>query len=276
MSERHIGERFLGPYPGYYAWTNRINQLNQSVDRFQPSKGQYLNLYRTSELPDSQTSKETRAMPKMQESFSGAGTDLQPVEKSERAWYEGPFSHVHHQGLGSTPDVDSLRDFHLQFVTGIKKQTTPAIVSGLQANGTEALAPSRFFYQSSCILPSASSLMLMDTPVKVVHVSFTSGVVVGYYGIGRTQGETEGGVAPPSSQVVGMVVYRTESLSYSIARYALASFPVLFERLGMRLEMHTCTLLVEDINVVPSVKGVIEISIVYIVIERYQLYSTFS
>ena len=231
MSERHIGEKFLGPYPGYYAWTTRISQLNQSVDRFQPSKGQYLSLYRASELPDSQTSKETRVMPEMQEHFAEVKTGLKPVEKSERAWYEGPFSHIHHRGVGSTPDIDSLGDFNLQFVTGMKKQTAPAIASGLQATGSEALAPSRFFYQSSCILPSASSLMHVDTPVTVVHVIFTSGVVVGYYGIGRrsgTQGETEGGVAPPSSQIVGMVVYRTESLSYSIARYTPASFPVLF------------------------------------------------
>ena len=170
-------------------------------------------------------------MPDMQEHFAGVKTGLKPVEKSERAWYEGPFSHVHHQGVGSTPDIDSLGDFNLQFVTGMKKQTGPAIASGLQSTGTEALAPPRFFYQSSCILPSASSLMHVDTPVTVVHVTFTSGVVVGYYGIGRrsgTQGETKGGVAPPSSQIVGMVVYRTESLSYSIARYTPVSFPVLF------------------------------------------------
>ena len=223
MSERHIREKFLGPYTGNYAWTNRLGQLTQSVDHFEPGKAQSLNFYHASHLLESQTSsKGTRVVRETQEHVSGAKGDLRPVERLKRVWYIEPFPQAQ-QGAGTTPDVDLQISFGLQFVTGIPKQAPPTLASGLRASSTEPLAPSRFCYQNRCILPSASNLVHADSSVTIVHVTFTSGVVVGYYGVGKKgnfQGEFQRGVSPTRSLIVGMAMYRTESLSYSVGRLA--------------------------------------------------------
>ena len=221
MSERHFREKFLGPYIGNYAWTSRLGQLTQSIDHFEPSKAQHLNFYHTSQLLESRTSsKETRVLRETQEQVAVVKDDLKPVETLKKVWYKEPFSQTQ-QAAGTTPDVDLQMSFGLQFVTGMPKQASPTLASGLQASSTEPLAPSRFCYQNRCILPSASNLMHVDSSVTVVHVTFTSGTVVGYYGVGSkgdSQGEVQGGVSPTQSLVVGMAMYRTESLSYTVAR----------------------------------------------------------
>ena len=190
-----IGEKFVGLYPGNYAWMNRMEQLSQRVDSIQPSEGRYLNLCYSSRLLA------TLAPPEDDEVRTDA------VGLTRKPWYEEPISY----SVASQSGGAYHGGFDIQFVTGLTR-SIPRVASLENSGAIESPIPNRYAYTNHCILPSAASVFSQNS--RVVAIAFNSGVVIAYYR----------GASPLGNQVLdeahvgGVAVYRTGPQSFTTTR----------------------------------------------------------
>ena len=222
LSEKDFGEKFLGAYPGCFAWSNRFAHLRQSVNAFSPSEGKYLNFRHSSRLSRPPVVNTIRGL-RPQQQGDETNCDLEMVEASKKAWYKEPIAMSVPTAGGGGGGVLSSIDFGLPLLTGVVK--TPAIRPASRVkNGSESPSNFQFTYKNHCILPSAADVLGSES--TVTHATFSCGVVVAYYGKRGTQGNVGVGDSPlPIGQrildqlpVTGIAVYRTDSLSYSATR----------------------------------------------------------
>lgn len=221
LTNSHYEERFLGPYSGYYPWRNRVEQLKTSVDAFFPSEGHYLNFHHSSQVSE--------ALPTTLSGEHEWRTDLREVHTSKKAWFEEPTLYSLNEGSMGWRNVVPL-NFDLQFVTGLTKQVRTSTPYSPTAGG-DLPGVSRAAYQTHCILPPATSFL--DPESTVLHLMFSSGVVVAYYGRGRGQVRGREEISSSSSDqqpVTGIAVYRTDVQAYSATRLVVLCVSLLIYR----------------------------------------------
>ena len=178
--------KYRGSFPGSYSWMCQLDNLNEVVKTFDMDKNSSVSLQQSSELPQKCGSHEAKTT-----------SDLEALPLT-RMWYEAP--------QVSTSSRDAV-------------PTSVPVVTGIQVkfdsgeNGMlDALRPSTRYYQTHCVLPAASS-----GESQVVHVDFTSRLVVVHYGQGQGK-SAEITTDPLRFPVHEMTLYHTDSHCYYSSR----------------------------------------------------------
>ncbi len=180
-------ERFVGLFPGSYAWVCRLDNLRTIVEEFIPEDTKCLSFYESSNLADS--------------SSSGFDSDTSVHSVPQRSWYRVPQSAV-----ASVDGRAANSMFTTQFVTGLKKPTASEPLKSEPVNVEEAVNPFRHYYDNHCFLPAAS-----HEELKLLRIDCVSGYVVAYY----SQDSVE---SPFQNLAVSMAIYTLNNRSYSYVR----------------------------------------------------------
>lgn len=221
-----MGETYVGPYAGSFAWSSRLSQLEGSVNKVRPAAGKHLNFSRSSSLSGSTAILSSGPdQVGLAASRSGYGeSDAQSNVSTERPWYERPTVPPSNGHVSTAP----VADFDIPFITSLTKSIpiTQVLDSSECSNSQDSSAS--YAYKNHCFLPSAASLV--DPDSSIVSVSVLSTVVVAYYGSRRhgrggslSQVDTQ---ATPvemgdaaSLPVTNVVVYKTDVQSFSTMRW---------------------------------------------------------
>lgn len=179
-------EKFVGSFPGNYAWICRLDTLGTAVEAFQPDEKEYLSLHATSNLPDSPLN-----------DFSESAC-VHPVP--QRNWYEATQSTATNSGT----TVSSM--FTTTFVTGIRKKISAGPAKNGNADVNDSIYPFKCHYDNHWFLPPAP-----HKKSKLLRVDFVSDFIVAYYSEGNSQD-------PSQIVAVGMAIYATNIRSYSYVR----------------------------------------------------------
>ena len=179
FSSRVQKEKFVGSFPGNYAWACRLDNLGSIVQDFHPEEMKYLSFYESSNLTS-----------------NGLGDDTGVLLKPLRTWYEVPQSTATSVGKASSM-------LSTQFVTGIKKSARER----LQNEDPKETNVFKHHYENHCFLPAAS-----HEKSKLLRVDFVPNFVVAYYGQHNAEHTSH------QRSAVGMAVYSVDSRSYSYIR----------------------------------------------------------
>lgn len=178
--------KYKGNFPGSYSWMCRLDNLNETVNSFDMDKSSHVSMHQSSELPRKCASHETNQ-----------ASDLEALPL-KRMWYEAPYL--------STSPRDAI-PASVPVVTGIQSHAASSDGAML-----DALKPSTRYYQTHCVLPAACS-----GQCQVVHVDFTSGIVVVHYGHAQV-GSMETSKNHLGFSVQEMALYHTDSHCYYSSR----------------------------------------------------------
>ncbi len=231
LSDRALamGDTHVGSYVGNYAWSNRLDQLDQSVDRVQPGVGQHLNLHHSSTLSGGGQSRRLKKGGRLTSRLGYGVSEKRPAVDADTPWYEKPVSHLLSGHVSAMPQGD----FDLHFITSLTR-TSPRSQNLDVSDGTgspESSASLKYSYQNHCLLPPAASII--DPTSSIVSVSVTSSQVVAYYG-SKPHGESRSLSSVDNLEgspidldcaaevpVVGVAVYKTDTQYFTSTRYVV-------------------------------------------------------
>ena len=215
-SHKKQNEPFLGTYPGYHGYTNRLQRLDQVVEGFQPLQTRTLSFYKASHLEGLSLFETKRSrllkIPGVKNAVSHTAK-VEPLAVLKKPWYEEPL-------LYSGESI-SKSNFSVAFVTGMAKSTSTNKQSSVISSLEDALVPSRYYYNHACLLPAPPT-----ADSYLISVEFTSNMVVCYYGndkseAGKKEVVDQSLVGGARVMMNTLVIYQTDKQTYSLSRYCV-------------------------------------------------------